>query len=50
MYHIHVTRLPAGADAVMVMVDGVNQENKAITLIDDIQEHQVEVQIPLSLS
>jgi cyclic beta-1,2-glucan synthetase len=46
MYHIHVTRLSAGANEVLIKVDGVKQENKFTTLINDTREHRVDVQLP----
>jgi cellobiose phosphorylase len=45
VYHIAVTQLAAGKDEAMVMVDGVEQPNLAIPLVDDRQEHSVEVRI-----
>jgi cellobiose phosphorylase len=46
IYHINVVRMPTGNNDAFVTVDGVQQENKTITLINDTREHQVEVQIP----
>jgi cyclic beta-1,2-glucan synthetase len=46
IYHIHVVRLPSATFENIVTVDGVKQEHQAITLINDAQDHQVEVQIP----
>jgi len=46
IYHIKVVRLPPGNDKNIVTVDGTKQENQTIELINDTQEHQVEVQIP----
>ena len=46
IYHINVIRLPASASDIIVTVDGVKQENMSITLNDDAQDHQVEMQVP----
>jgi cellobiose phosphorylase len=45
MYHIDVVRMPAGNSQEMVIVDGITQKNKIISLINDAQEHRVEVHI-----
>lgn len=45
IYHIDVVRMPASNSHTIVTVDGIKQENKNIPLIDDRQEHRVEVQI-----
>ena len=46
IYHIDVVRMPASNSQAIVTVDGIQQENKSIPLIDDRQEHRVKVQIP----
>jgi len=57
MYHINVSHLPDGPNLegtsrnhAIVTQDGIEQENKVITLINDTQVHQVEVQIPYSIA
>jgi hypothetical protein len=45
VYHIAVLQTAAGVDEMSVTVDGVEQPDKAIPLIDDRQEHSVEVRI-----
>ena len=46
VYHIAVLRRQVGDGATSVTVDGVPQQDKTITLVDDHQEHAVEVRIP----
>jgi len=46
VYHIVVLQTPAQSGGPKVTVDGVEQADRAIPLIDDRQEHRVEVQIP----
>ena len=43
VYHIAVLRMAAGQGTVGVTVDGVEQEDQAIHLVDDRQEHVAEV-------
>ena len=45
LYHITVRQTPAGSGETSVTVDGVKQHDKAIPLVDDRQEHSVEVRI-----
>jgi cellobiose phosphorylase len=45
IYHIKVVQGRAGAGAPTVVVDGVAQKGEAILLVDDRQEHAVEVMI-----
>jgi len=45
VYHIAVLHVHDGAFGIRVTVDGVEQHNKAINLVDDGQEHAVEVMI-----
>jgi cellobiose phosphorylase len=44
-YHISVLQTRAGSGEMSVTVDGVEQHDKAIPLVDDRQEHSVEVRI-----
>lgn len=46
VYHIAVLRGQAGDGATSVTVDGIPQQDITITLVDDHQEHTVEVRIP----
>ncbi len=46
IYHIHIVRTVTSNNQAIITVDGVKQENKNIPLIDDAQEHLVDVQIP----
>ena len=46
VYHIAVLHTRAGNGETSVIVDGVEQHDKAILLVDDRQEHSVEVRIP----
>ena len=43
IYHINVIRMPDNNSQTIVILDGVKQEGKTIPLIDDAQEHRVEV-------
>jgi cellobiose phosphorylase len=45
IYHITVRQTPAGSGETSVTVDGVEQPDDTIPLIDDRQEHSVEVRI-----
>ena len=45
IYHITVLQTCAGNGEKIVTVDGIEQDEKAITLVDDHQEHLVEVRI-----
>jgi len=47
-YHITVRQTRAGKNETSVTVDGVEQPDKAIPLVDDRQEHSVEVRIPVA--
>ncbi|MBU3949068.1 MAG: cyclic beta 1-2 glucan synthetase [Proteobacteria bacterium] len=47
VYHIAILRRQVGDDTTSVTVDGTPQHDKTITLIDDLQEHLVEVKIPV---
>ena len=46
VYHITVLQ-PGGGSVTSVIVDGVEQHDNVIPLLDDRQEHSVEVRIPL---
>ena len=48
VYHIAVLQTPAGNGEMRVTVDGVEQHDKTIPLVDDHQEHSVEVRIPVT--
>jgi cellobiose phosphorylase len=45
LYHITVLQVSAGSGEASVTVDGVERPDKAIPLVDDRQEHSVEVKI-----
>ena len=45
VYHIVVRQMPAPAGGTVVTVDGVNRNDNAIPLVDDHQEHTVELRI-----
>ncbi|MBP9854175.1 MAG: cyclic beta 1-2 glucan synthetase [Candidatus Omnitrophica bacterium] len=47
VYHIHVVQLSAGNQQKIITVDNIKQSNMEILLIDDHQEHHVEVHIPI---
>ena len=46
VYHIAVVQTPAGNGEMSVTVDGVEQPDKTIPLVDDHEEHSVEVRVP----
>ena len=50
VYHLAVTQTLAGEGAssgvMRVMVDGVEQQDQTIQLVDDHREHRVEVSVP----
>jgi cyclic beta-1,2-glucan synthetase len=46
VYHINVLQTSAGDGGTSVKLDGVGQDDGAIPLVDDRQEHAVEVRIP----
>ncbi|MCL4492762.1 MAG: hypothetical protein M1510_12855, partial [Nitrospirae bacterium] len=52
LYHITVRQTPAANNKMIgemsVTVDGVEQHDKAIPLVDDRQEHSVEVRMPVA--
>jgi len=50
VYHIAVLQTTAANAGMTVTVDGVEQDDKAIPLIDDRQEHRVEVRMHLAQS
>jgi cellobiose phosphorylase len=45
LYHITILQAHAPNSGMAVTVDGIRQENEAIPLVDDHQEHSVEVKI-----
>jgi cellobiose phosphorylase len=45
LYHISVLQVSAGCGETSVIVDGVEQQHKVVSLVDDRQEHSVEVRI-----
>ncbi len=49
LYHINVLQVSAGNGEASVTVDGVEQHDKAIPLVDDHQEHSVEVHVRLAV-
>ena len=48
IYHIAVRQTPEYSGELSIIVDGVDQPDRAILLIDDRKEHAVEVQIPIA--
>jgi cellobiose phosphorylase len=48
VYHITVLQTPAGNGGMSVSVDGVEQHDKTIPLVDDRKEHWAEVRIPVT--
>jgi cellobiose phosphorylase len=48
VYHIAVLQTPAGNGEMRVTVDGIEQHDKTIPLVDDHKEHAVEVRIPVT--
>jgi len=48
VYHIEVLQTPAGNGEMVVSVDNVEQPDKTIHLVDDHNDHWVEVRIPFS--
>ena len=48
VYHIAVLQTPAGKAEMRVTVDGTEQDDKTIPLVDDHKEHWVEVRIPVT--
>ncbi len=45
VYHIKIVQHPAGLDGATVTVDGVEQPGNVIQLVDDPQEHSVELRL-----
>jgi hypothetical protein len=45
VYHITVVQTPAGNGEMRVSVDGVEQHDRTIPLVDDHKEHWVEVRM-----
>jgi len=50
VYHIAVLQTVAADGGMTVTVDGIHRDDKAIPLVDDCQEHSVEVRTPVTLS
>jgi cyclic beta-1,2-glucan synthetase len=48
VYHIAVVQTPAGTGEMRVSVDGIEQPDKTIPLVDDHKEHVVEVRSPVA--
>ena len=48
VYHLAVRQTPAGSGEMRVRVDGIEQHDKTIPLVDDHKEHWVEVRIPVT--
>jgi len=48
VYHIAVLQTPAGNGEMRVSVDGIEQHDKTIPLVDDHKEHWVEMKIPVT--
>ena len=48
VYHITVQQTQTGEGEMSVIVDGVEQHDKTIPLVDDHQEHRVEVRSPVA--
>jgi len=47
IYHITVLQTLTGKGGSRVIVDGVERDDQVIPLVDDLQEHTVEVRIPV---
>ncbi len=47
VYHITVSQTIAASDGMSVTVDGLDQADKTIPLVDDRDEHSVELRIPM---
>jgi cyclic beta-1,2-glucan synthetase len=47
VYHIGVLQIPAGKGDTSVSVDGIEQRDRTIPLVDDHNEHWAEVRIPV---
>jgi cellobiose phosphorylase len=50
VYHICVLQTRAANDGMTVTVDGIERDDRFIPLVDDRQEHSVEVRTPVTLS
>jgi cellobiose phosphorylase len=48
VYHIAVLQTPVGNGEMRVSVDGIEQHDKTIPLVDDHEEHWAEVRIPVT--
>jgi cellobiose phosphorylase len=47
IYHITIQQMSAGSGETSLTVDGVEQPDDTIPLVDDLKEHSVEVRIPV---
>jgi cyclic beta-1,2-glucan synthetase len=47
VYHIEVLQTSAGNGEMHVSVDGIEQQDKSIPLVDDHIEHWVELRMPV---
>ena len=50
VYHIAILQMHAANDGITVTVDGVEQDDDFIHLVDDLKEHRVEVRISAAQS
>jgi cellobiose phosphorylase len=48
VYHIAVQQTPSGNGEMLVNVDGIEQNDNVIPLVDDHKEHWVEIRIPVA--
>jgi len=48
VYHINVLQMPVGNGKMRVSMDGIEQPDRAILLVDDHNEHWVEVRSPVT--
>jgi cyclic beta-1,2-glucan synthetase len=48
IYHIAVLQIAAGEEQMRVSVDGIEQHDQRIPLVDDRKEHWAEVRIPVA--
>jgi len=47
-YHVTVSRAQTAGDAARVIVDGADQPDGAVTLVDDRRDHEIQVIVPRS--
>ena len=48
IYHITVLQIPNSEEVMRVNVDGIEQHDQSIPLVDDLKEHRAEVRIPVT--